>query len=180
MFLEMNDYLLGARKMLNKYGFSCHRNDDDAISYVASAMIKADNTWDGHSSSRDTWRFNQAWYAISHLKAKHRRQKKVISLSTVIRHNDGKNVCLGDIIEDKKEHKHFDLSPIISIAQETLTPRQFDCVKRYYLEEMTMEDIGKELGITKQAVSLSIEKAINRLREMIRHECPSTINNFIC
>ena len=63
-FLSMNEYLNQAKKiMLNNNCFYLAK-DDDAVGEVASRMMMADHTWNGNSS-RETWRYNQAWYAIT-------------------------------------------------------------------------------------------------------------------
>ncbi len=64
--------------------------------------------------------------------------------------------------------------PIVEnlIKQETfaeilqvLTERQKFIVQRYYLQEETQKQISKELGISQQAVSVMLSKAIRSIRE---------------
>lgn len=171
MFLTMNEYLLGAQKILNLYGYNCHKNDEDAISFVASCMMKADQTWDGKSSSRDTWRFNQARYAIMKLKTKHQKRKKLTSLDRVIGKKEGRHLKLSDIIvHQEKPDITNSLKDVIDKAKNVLSAVQFKCVNMYYIQQKTMEEIGSELGITKQAVSLSIKRAIQILQDECRNK----------
>ena len=174
LFLTLNEYLLGARKLLSLYGYHCHKNDEDAISSVASAMMKADQTWDGCQSSKDTWRFNQAKYAIMHLKTKHRKQRKVMSLDYVVNRKDRKDICLSDILENKSSGNNMENSfkEVMCYAKKRLSTRQYDCLRLYYQEDLNLEEIGRTLNVTKQAVSLSIRKGI----EIIRDECKSKVD----
>jgi RNA polymerase sigma factor (sigma-70 family) len=169
----MNEYLIGAHKLLALYGYNCHKRDEDAISSVASAMMKADQTWDGKSSSRDTWRFNQARYAIMKLKTQHKKKRKIVSLNNVVYVKSNRTVYLQDLVEDKKKGnvgQAFD--ELMTQAKNHLSQRQFECLKLHYKEDMTMEKIGDQLGITKQMVSLHIKKAV----QILQNECPSKVD----
>ena len=163
MFLTLNEYLLGARRILNLHGFRCHRNDEDAISYVASYMMKADNTWNG-TSSRNTWRYNQALYAIKHLKAKYRKQKRMVSLSKVVQ-SKGREITLADMIEAKPQHNcQEQFNDLLSYAKTILTDLQFVCLKMYYADHMTLEQIGNKFGVSKEAIRQNIERAIKNIK----------------
>ncbi len=48
---------------------------------------------------------------------------------------------------------------ISEIAKRELSQRQKACVHMYYADNIKMEDIAKELGITKSTVSKHIKKA---------------------
>jgi RNA polymerase sigma factor (sigma-70 family) len=173
MFLTLDEYLTGAQKLIHLYGYTCHRTDEDAISSVASAMMKADQTWDGRSS-RNTWRFNQAVFEIMKLKTKHRKRKKIVSLDKVVSMDGArKEVYLRDIIADKSDNNVIEsFREVMEWAKNNLSQRQFDCLRLYYCEDLTLEVIGSQLGITKQAVSLSIKKGI----DIIKDECKSQID----
>ena len=174
MSLTLNEYLLGARKLLSLYGYRCHKNDEDAISSVASAMMMADETWDGCRSSKDTWRFTQAKFAIMKLKTKHRSKRNLLSLDYVVNSRKDKNVVLSDILENKSSGNNMEKSfqQVMEYAKKRLSPRQFECLRLYYQEDMNLEEIGRTLNVTKQAVSLSIKKGI----ELIRNECQSKVD----
>ena len=177
MFLTLEEYLLGAKKILNIYGYPCHKKDDDAISFVAYYMMKADQTWDGVSSSKTTWRFNQARYAILKLRAKYRKQKKHISLNKVISEKAGRSIILSDVIADQKTKAKdsFELAEVMNLIEQKLSDRQKECVLMYYVDGLNLEEVGKKLGITKQAVSLNIKKSI----EKIKNECQSEDYNYV-
>lgn len=50
-----------------------------------------------------------------------------------------------------------------------LTPRQAQLLQLYFDEEMTMEEIGKALGISKSTVSRTITRAKRRLQHCLRY-----------
>jgi RNA polymerase sigma factor (sigma-70 family) len=169
-FLTLDEYLLGARKILNLYGYKCHKNNDDAIAFVAYYMMKADQTWDGTSSAKTTWRFNQARYAILKLKNKHKKQRRLVSLNKVINEKDNRKTFLSDIISDNKEKFDKDLfSEIIHEAHKHLSKRQLECITMYYIDGLNLEETGQKLGITKQAVSLHVKNAIEKLKNVCQN-----------
>lgn len=53
---------------------------------------------------------------------------------------------------------------LIRLAMEQeLTPRQRQCVELYYFDRLTMEEIGRELGIGKATVCRHLQKSKKRL-----------------
>ena len=178
MFLTLKEYLLGARKLLALYGYNCLKNDEDAISYVASYMMKADHTWDGEKSSRDTWRYNQAKFAIMKLKTAHRKKRKLQSLDQCIsKSGSDRPVFLQDVIVDSKnntDNLQQAFTHVMDYAENLLPQRQFACLKLRYQEDLKLEDIGRQLGISKQAVDQHLSKAIKTLRNV----CKSKIDSF--
>jgi len=172
MFLTFDEYWNGAQRILNLYGYNIHKNDDDAISFVASYMIRADETWDGSKSSRNYWRFNNARYAILKLKNQYRKQKKVLSLNLVIRKNKNSEIVLGDIIVSPENMentiiKREQFNYVMTKAKNVLSPRQLECFTLYYQNSITMEEIGNKLNLTKQAVSFHIKNALSK----VKNEC---------
>ena len=60
-------------------------------------------------------------------------------------------------IEDLKQKLRFALGE--------LTERQLECIKLYYWEGMTQEEIGEELGISQPAVVYRLSSAIARIEK---------------
>lgn len=179
MFLTLNEYLLGARRLLTKYGYPCHLKDEDAVAYVAHCMMKADQTWDGTKSSRDTWRFNQARWAIGKLRAKKRKERKHVSLHAPIRgcgnNGTGKATFLHDVLEAQDNtYVYREAAEVMKQAKECLDERQYACVESYYLKSMTLQQIGDQLGCTREYVRQILKKAMNRLR----NECGAEADSF--
>ena len=53
--------------------------------------------------------------------------------------------------------------------REELTPRQAQVLRLYFDENMTMEQVGKKLGVTKSTVSRTISRAERRLKRCLRY-----------
>lgn len=53
--------------------------------------------------------------------------------------------------------------------RQELTPRQAQLLRLYFEEDMTMDEIGRELGICKSTVSRTIARAKRRLQHCLRY-----------
>ena len=53
------------------------------------------------------------------------------------------------------------------ILPRALTQRQLECVQLYYYQRMTMEAIGRELGISKPTVCRHLQRARRRLERSL-------------
>lgn len=53
--------------------------------------------------------------------------------------------------------------------RQELTPRQAQVLDLYFDRNMTMEQVGRELGITKSTVSRTVTRAKNRLKRCLRY-----------
>lgn len=47
--------------------------------------------------------------------------------------------------------------------EQELTPRQRECVQLYYFQQLTMEEVGRQLGIGKATVCRHLQKSKRRL-----------------
>lgn len=53
--------------------------------------------------------------------------------------------------------------------REELTPRQAQVLHLYFDRNMTMEQVGRELGVTKSTVSRTVSRAKGRLKRCLRY-----------
>lgn len=53
--------------------------------------------------------------------------------------------------------------------KQELTPRQAQLLHLYFDEEMTMTEIGRQLGVSKSTVSRTIARAKHRLQRYLRY-----------
>ncbi len=91
------------------------------------------------------------------------------SLIDVMPNEDSPNADRGLINES--------LSKEINRALETLTPREADIIRKFFgigVQEMTLEEIGDELNLTRERVRQIKEKAIRRLRNNSRSKLLKT------
>lgn len=171
-FLTLDEYLTGARKIMTAQKFGFLTNDEDAVAHVAYRMMLADQTWDG-SSSRETWRYNQARYAILRVmfkkKKEHKRNVKSLDYGwDMVERQEGHRArTLADRIEDRSSHEdvYRQFLEVCKCADTILTGRPQECFDLYYRDRLNMEEIGKKLGITKQAVSLHVKRGIKEIKK---------------
>ncbi len=98
---------------------------------------------------------------------------KTISLESGIENNDGKDMCIADIIEDEKasatESVEFEyLKNDINMVISTLKEREQEVVKmRYGLNDSTkytLEEIGNIYGVTKECIRQTELRALKKMR----------------
>lgn len=82
----------------------------------------------------------------------------------------------------ESELKNHEISRTLTVLMDSLTPREKTVLSDYFgldgNDEMTLEEIGKKLGITKERVRQIKEKALKRLRtEAIKNSITSDIYN---
>lgn len=53
--------------------------------------------------------------------------------------------------------------------QEALTPRQRQLVRMYYLQQMPMQTIARELGVAPSTVCRTLERARKRLEQCLKY-----------
>lgn len=160
--MTLEDYLLDAKKIMISKRCGNLVNDEEAIGEVASRMMWADHTWNG-KSKRSTWRYNQANYAIHKILKKRKNQKKTISLSTIVNHSENKNVYLGDIIEDKAVSNQY--NDILEVINKELYGKTKDCFNMYYVNGMTLQEIGDHYGFSRERARQYVDKGKNKIKK---------------
>ncbi len=73
--------------------------------------------------------------------------------------------------------EHLDERKMVDEVLQSLTGRQREIVKKYFLQEKTQKEIAEELGISDPAVSLILFRAIRRIRRKYR-TCNLTIDLY--
>ena len=160
MTLTLSEYLTLATKAISKWGCHFMLKDDDAISFVATALMWADYRFDGRGSAYG-WRLYCARFAI---KTYLRRLKgRNISLDSTNRDNEPLYTMLPIV---SHELLRIDLLDSIDSCVNTglLSERQRFCILRYYLYNDTLREIGTTLKITPWGVKLSIQAGLKKLR----------------
>lgn len=196
-FDSLNTYLLLARKSISRFANQFYNGladtmlkDEDAISNIANAIMMADWRWDenyqnekGTKKTRYSYRNQCAIWAIQTYVSKNAKRKKSkknihVSLDHIIGSEDG-CTTIHNLTKDAKAHSPEDilvekeqkaeLSHLISslLELECLSTRQKDYIRLYYFEEYTFEKIGKQYGVTREAVRQALNKAINIIQNSI-------------
>lgn len=186
-FETLFDYLGHAQRIIGYFaprirgGLSKEMlSSEDAISNIANAIMVADWTWDekykgknGKACSRNTYRNLRGIWAIKSYLVRQKRRSKypVTSINTEIDEEGGQ---LYSILSDEsgspldkllRSEMREVLEEVISCG--IITSRQEEYVRLRYFDSMSFSDIGKEYGISRQAVHDAVTRAITKLGEQL-------------
>lgn len=178
-------------KMSSKFssGISKHLlKDEDAISFIANAIMMGDWRWEEKSTDETkahknlySYRNQCAIWAIKtyitkQYKSKHNSKKiqpiyslnhqdNDINLETIIGDNSQQ-----EPIDNLIENENLDICRnLISTILDSgiISDKQKDYIRLYYFENMTLAKIGKKFNITREAVRQSIKSALSKIREIV-------------
>ncbi|QGS52209.1 YlxM family DNA-binding protein [Spiroplasma tabanidicola] len=76
-------------------------------------------------------------------------------------------------------NKNEEISSLYDYYKELLTEKQKEYFELYYFEDLTFQEIGEQLGISKNAVFDSINKTINNLKDFENKLHIKEKNDFI-
>lgn len=184
-FMPMDEYWSIAKKILNKFGRGIDKTDD-VISYVANAVMMADWRWDSEYKSKDfgrkkdlySYRNQCGLWAIKTLKTKakkdHAKSYRVYSLDNNIHTSDN---SFYEFVSDNndpsteleaKESTEEKMGMISSMLKsDLLSAKEKDIINKYYYEEMTLEQIGTQYNLTREAIRQNIIKTIDKIKKNI-------------
>lgn len=187
-FDNLYDYIILAKKSISKFanrfysGLSAKMlKDEDAISSVANAIIMADWRYDDNykgpnnkQKTKYSYRNQCALWAIQTYVTKNYKSRNISSKFLSLDYNNEENEdTTHSYIVDKrtktpeeilieKEGKAY-LSSLIDqlLNSDCISKKQSEYIKLYYFEGMTFEEIGKQFGLTREAIRQSINKALS-------------------
>lgn len=194
-FDTLDNYLILAKKAISKFanktfnGLSIKMiKDEDAISYVANAIMMADWRWDenyindnGTKKSLYSYR-NQCsiWAIQTYAKQFYSKKQKALAKYLSLDHTtEDDNPLTYQYISDKNiknpldilmlKEQEKDLKDTIKnlLEASNLTERQKEYIKLYYFDGLTLDKIGKQFNITREAVRQNLSKALNSIREYL-------------
>lgn len=190
-FDSLCGYLILAKKIISKFSPGFYPNlrqelltNEDAIADIASAIMIGDWRWDknrtgheGKSKTRYSYR-NQCgiWAIKTYLSNKYRKSNIHYSIDNIDLDN---NINFADNISDKEE---YDPSTVVEnqeyntalktnlenvLSSGIVSDKQKKQIEQYYYEDKTLSDIGKEFGVTREAVRQNIQKGLSKIREYV-------------
>ena len=186
-FETLSDYLGHAQRIIGYFaprirgGLSREMlASEDAIANVANAIMIADWTWDekytgknGKVCSRHTYRNLRGIWAIKSYLVRRKRRGKypVSSINTEVDEEGGQ---LYSILSDESSSPldrllHSEMREVLEeiISCGIITERQEEYVRLHYFDSMSFSDIGKQHGVSRQAVHDAVTRAINKLGEQL-------------
>lgn len=186
---DLSTYINLAKKIISKFAGKIYPElrkemlmNEDAVSDVANAIMCADWKWDptrlgehGQGKSKYSYRNQCAIWAIQTYVSKKYKKKQHYSLDNSI------------LCDDKNTYSYFvsdngNYNPLNLLIQEEnetnitsnieallshphISDKQRKQIMMYFFEDMTLNDIGKVYGVTREAVRQNIKKAIDLFKE---------------
>lgn len=188
---NLSFYLDLAKKTINKFGSKMYMgltkemlNNEDAVSDVAHALMVADWKYDdartgkitGKKKTRYSYRNQCALWAIQTYATKARKKKNhYFSLDNYIDGNednasfdsvladDSQVPAIDQLLNKEKEQLSNDLLNNI-FNSNLLTDKQAQQLRMYYIDGLTLQEIGDRFNITREAVRQTVKNALNKLR----------------
>ena len=153
---------------------------EDAVSNIATAIMIADWRWNPKHRSKDgkvrtqyAYRNQCGIWAIQGYIARQTRAKKPLSLESVVSSSDaGSALLLKDVLPDDEERgpvnnacTNEDYKMCGNILEDSkLTEKQRDCIRLYYIDDLTYQEIADQYGVTREAVRQVIDRATDKIR----------------
>lgn len=190
-YADLSFYIDLAKKTINKFGSKMYMgltkemlNNEDAISDVAHAIMIADWRYDdnrvgkttGKKKTRYSYRNQCALWAIQTYATKARKKKNhFFSLDNFIDGNED-NSSFESVLADQKQLPPIDAILNLEKDQLTsdfietifssniLTDKQAQQLRMYYIDGLTLQEIGDRFNITREAVRQTVKNALNKLK----------------
>lgn len=153
---------------------------DDAISNIVTAIMLADWNWNG-KGTRCGYRKQCVIWAIGRYITRDvaRAKHQMLSLNFTLNEDGAEfidlihNNCEKDPGESVSETEFSDNRRDIVdrlLGSGILTNSQERCIRMHYLDEMSLADVGRTLGISREAVRQSVDRGMGKLRRLANSE----------
>jgi len=153
--LDLSEYLKIARKIIKKHGFCRMLDDEDAISYVATYIMKADARYNGKFGTIEGFRFMWGKYAIKNWINRFIKNKKYVNMPEGASENVKSSECVMTNITTNEILEYIDKMP----------PEKRDIIKMYFFDRMTLREIGDKVGVTGERVRQRIDATLSHIKE---------------
>lgn len=187
-FDSLNTYISLAKKTIAKFapkfytGLSAEMlQNEEAISDVATAIMYADWRFDetrtgktGKKKTLYSYRNQCAIWAIKTYITNKYKSRKHLSLD----HDNDADLKLDSIIADNKQISPLDtlieseyrtnLSSDIEalFSNSALSSKQKEQIMLYYFEDKTLSEIGKQFGVSREAVRQNIKRGLEIIKNI--------------
>jgi RNA polymerase sigma factor (sigma-70 family) len=150
--MQYKEYLTLATKICTRYN---RHKDDDCVSDVFNALVKANTAWDGRGDQHSYVTYMGKLAARRYLfKLKKNKDVRLTGSEFII----------------NKPIRNMLTRELLSTIFDNLNGKEKECVYLKFVDNMSMNDIGTKLGCTKQNVSLIINKAIDKIKTQFGEE----------
>ncbi len=189
-FPSLTFYTELAKKTISKFGNKMYGtlstemlSNEDAIADVANALMTADWKYDnnrvgavtGQKKTRYSYRNQCAIWAIKTYASKSKKKKNYfLPLSMLESKNEDCNtnefLCdeneltpLETLINKECTTLNNELIKLI-FTSGILSEKQAQQIKLYYIDELTLNEIGNRYGVTREAVRQNIKNGVSKLK----------------
>lgn len=191
-FESLDFYLKLAQKTIAKFGPTFFNGlskemlcSEDAIAFVANAIMMGDWRWkekkEDESKHKNLYSYrNQCaiWAIKTYITKKYNKKNMIKNSELSFSSSHDEDMKLSDIVEDNKQLSPLDI--IINrenqnlyqnmikqlFDSEIISSKQKDHIRMYYIEDQTLEKIGKQYNVTREAIRQSIKSALSKIREL--------------
>jgi len=183
-FDTLSNYTTIAKKTISKFGSKMYPglvkemlSNDETVYEIAEAIMMADWNWDkdrkglksGKGKNLYSYRNQCAIWAIkTYVTQKYKKNQKSKKQMDYLIDNadyvDYNNPAKQIEHQESQANLVEDMQTLLNIAP--LSGKQREQIKLYYYDNKTLSEIGKEYGVTREAVRQNINKGINILREL--------------
>lgn len=191
-FVSTEEYLKIAQRLVRKiaprYRVGLAEQilkSEDALSNIATQIMMADWRWNGNGTLYGYRKKCVEWAINGFIERDVARSKhKVVSLNNVTTNtNDdnefismipGKDPNPADIAENNEEQQLREEIIDKILGSGLLTETQETCIRLHYLSGMSISDVGRQLGVSRQAIQDNVQRGINKLKVIINEKNKST------
>lgn len=188
-FDSLSTYITLAKKVIAKFGKTMYPSsvtdmlkNEDVIGDVANALMYADWKWDatrvgheGKSKTKYSYRNQCAIWAIkTFMTNKHKKNKfKIASLldkeeSSYIANIPCKNTPdPHDNLCNKESEANIKNIFEDIFSSDVLNEKQKQQIIAYYYKNKTLAEIGKDFGVTREAIRQNIQKGIMKIKSYV-------------
>ncbi len=157
-------------------------SNDETIGDVANAIMIGDWRWDknrkgktGKSKTQYSYRNQCAIWAIQTYATQKYRKKKLRSLefssnttdTEIKEHIPGREADPLSVLIEKENNQNIKSHINTILDSNIISEKQRKFIRMYYYDSRTLESIGKEFNITKEAVRQNIKKAIENIKHVV-------------
>jgi len=174
--LSLKDYLEIAQRCIGSFApsnIACRMlHDEDAISYVAEHLMYAACTWNPSGGKTLRSYLNQgAIWAVRSWSIKYGKafKKQLKSLNAASGYND-ETMWFNNVV-DKKTRTPMEIAceteTIDMIKRCGLNERQLYCIERVYIDGLSMADVARTLGVSRQAVEQQVKRGLAMMHNVM-------------
>lgn len=188
-FDNLSTYITLAKKTIAKFGGSMYPSsvkdmlkNEDVIADIANAIMYADWRWDaerkgfeGKSKTKYSYRNQCAIWAIkTYMTNRHKKNRFKLSSSL----DKEESTYMSNVACENTEDPYDYIEDIEStnnlkeifesiFTSNILNDKQKQQMKEYYYNNKTLAQIGKEYGVTREAVRQNIQKGLKKIKEYV-------------